>query len=169
MRTSQTVKKLLDKVPGRDPNHLKPLCGLPISTYFSAVKLAWLVENVPKVAQRMAEGRLMFGTVDTWIIYNLSGGKDGGVHVTDVSNASRTMLMNLDTLDWDAELLAFFDISKAINLPEIRSSSEVYANIKSGALRGIPIAGCLGDQQAALVGQQCLAKGQAKATYGKCR
>jgi len=165
MRTSGTVRCLLDKIPGRDTNHLKPICGLPISTYFSAVKLVWLVENVPRVATAIAEGRAMFGTVDTWIIYNLSGGKQGGVHITDPSNASRTMLMNLDTLQWDDYLCEFFGINKAI-LPDIRSSSEVYAHVRDGILAGVPISACLGDQQAALVGQQCLHKGQAKATYG---
>lgn len=162
MRTSSTVRKLLDKIPGRDTNHLKPLCGLPISTYFSAVKLAWLIDNVPKVAEAIREGRCMFGTVDSWIIYNLSVGK---LHITDPSNASRTMLMNLDTLQWDDTLCDFFGVNKSI-LPEIRSSSEVYGHIKSGALAGVPISAALGDQQAALVGQNCLHKGQAKATYG---
>lgn len=166
MRTSTTVQKLLEKVPGKDSNHLKPLCGLPISTYFSAVKLVWLIENVPQVAECLNDGRLMFGTVDCWIIYNLSGGKEGGVHITDVSNASRTMLMNLDTLQWDDKLIQFFGISEKIILPQIKSSAEIYANISSGILKGVPIAACLGDQQAALVGQQCLTKGQAKATYG---
>lgn len=165
MRTSGTVRKLLEKIPGRDTNYLKPICGLPISTYFSAVKLVWLIENVPKVADAIREGRAMFGTVDTWIIYNLSGGREGGVHITDPSNASRTMLMNLDTLQWDDTLCEFFGINKSI-LPEIRSSSEVYATVNSGVLENVPISACLGDQQAALVGQHCLDKGQAKATYG---
>lgn len=107
----------------------------------------------------------MFGTVDTWLIWNLTGGPNGGVHVTDVSNASRTMLMNIETLKWDPMLCNFFEIPSEV-LPSIRPSSEVYGTIKGGAMDGLRIAGCLGDQQSALVGQQCLAKGNAKATYG---
>lgn len=165
MRTAQTVQDLLDLVPDRDTNYWKPLCGLPISTYFSAVKLKWLIDNVPTVKEAIAQGRCMFGTVDCWIIYNLTGGRNGGVHVTDCSNASRTMLMNLSNLKWDDELLNFFGV-KGLVLPEIRSSAEVYGHVKDGVLRGVPISSCIGDQQAALVGQQCLHKGQAKATYG---
>lgn len=168
MRTQSTVQKLIESTPDKNSNHLKPLCGLPISTYFSAVKLRWLIDNIPAVRECYDKGNLMFGTVDSWIIYNLTGGKsNNGLHMTDVTNASRTMLMNLETLQWDNELIEFFGLNeKKINLPEIRSSSEIYANIKEGALAGVPISGCLGDQQAALVGQQCLEKGQAKATYG---
>lgn len=165
MRTAQTVQDLLDTVPDRDQNYLKPLCGLPISTYFSAVKLTWLINNVPAIQEAITAGRAMFGTVDSWIIYNLTGGRNGGVHVTDCSNASRTMLMNLSSLTWDDELISFFGV-KGLILPEIRSSAEVYGTVKDGVLRGVPISACLGDQQAALVGQQCLHKGQAKATYG---
>ncbi|XP_044268892.1 glycerol kinase [Tribolium madens] len=167
VRTSSTVDQLLDKVPNktRNKNYLKPLCGLPMSPYFSAVKLKWLQDNVPKVKKAMGAKNCLFGTVDSWLIWNLTGGKDGGVHVTDVSNASRTMLMNIDTLKWDPVLLNFFELPNSI-LPGIKSSSEVYGRVKEGALLNVPIAGCLGDQQAALVGQQCLDRGQAKATYG---
>lgn len=167
MRTTSTVDQLLDLVPNktRNKNYLKPLCGLPISTYFSAVKLRWLQDNVPRVKKAMNEGRCLFGTVDSWLIWNLTGGKEGGVHVTDVTNASRTMLMNIEDLRWDRMLLKFFDLPPSI-LPEIRSSSEVYGVVKEGPLDGIPVAGCLGDQQSALVGQQCLQRGQAKSTYG---
>lgn len=108
----------------------------------------------------------MFGTIDTWLIWNLTGGPAGGQHVTDVTNASRTMLMNLETLEWDPILKSFFDIPDNVILPEIKSSSEVYGHMKEGALKGVPISGCLGDQQAALVGQNCLQMGQAKCTYG---
>ncbi|XP_022902875.2 glycerol kinase 2 [Onthophagus taurus] len=167
MRTATTVDQLLDTVPNksRNKNYLKPLCGLPLTPYFSAVKVKWLHDNIPRVAKAMQEQRCLFGTVDSWIIWNLTGGKHGGVHVTDVTNASRTMLMNIETLKWDPVLIKFFDIPISV-LPTIKSSSEVYGNIIDGPLKGIPIAGCLGDQQAALVGQQCLQRGQAKATYG---
>lgn len=167
MRTASTVDQLLNNVPNktRNKNYLKPLCGLPMSPYFSAVKLRWLYDNVAKVKRAMNEGRCLFGTVDTWIIWNLTGGRDGGLHITDVSNASRTMLMNIETLKWDPTLIKFFGVPASV-LPTIKSSSEVYGPIKTGPLAGIPLAGCLGDQQAALVGQQCLNRGQAKATYG---
>lgn len=167
MRTSSTVDQLLDTVPNRtrNQNYLKPLCGLPFSPYFSALKLRWLQDNVPRVAKAINDGNCLFGNVDAWIIWNLTGGKDGGIHVTDVTNASRTMLMNIETLKWDNKLLNFFKIEKSI-LPDIKSSAEVYGFIKGGPLDNIPIAGCLGDQQSALVGQQCLKSGQAKATYG---
>lgn len=161
VRTSSTVDELLNKVPNktRNKNYLKPLCGLPLSPYFSAVKLKWLEENVAKVKKAIVGGCCLFGTVDSWLIWNLTGGIDGGVHITDVSNASRTMLMNIETLKWDPVLINFFDISKSV-LPKIKSSSEVYGYIKEGALAGICLSGCLGDQQSALVGQQCLNRGE---------
>ncbi|NP_001108335.1 glycerol kinase [Bombyx mori] len=167
MRTSSTIDKLLDTVPNktRNKNYLKPLCGLPLSPYFSAVKLRWLSDNVDPVKNAMKKGTCRFGTVDCWIIWNLTGGPNGGKHVTDVTNASRTMLMNIENLNWDPLLLRFFEVPKSV-LPDIKSSSEVYGYIADGPLKGVPIAGCLGDQQAALVGQMCLQKGQAKATYG---
>lgn len=167
MRTTSTIEKLLDTVPNktRNKNYLKPLCGLPMSPYFSAVKLRWLSDNVDAVKVAMKKGTCCFGTVDTWIIWNLTGGPNGGKHVTDVTNASRTMLMNIENLKWDPLLLKFFEVPKSV-LPEIKSSSEIYGSISDGPLKGIPISGCLGDQQAALVGQMCLQKGQAKATYG---
>ncbi|XP_047524248.1 glycerol kinase isoform X1 [Pieris napi] len=167
MRTSSTIDKLLDLVPNktRNKNYLKPLCGLPMSPYFSAVKLRWLADNVEVVQQAIKNGTCCFGTVDTWLIWNLTGGVNGGKHITDVTNASRTMLMNIETLNWDPLLMKFFEIPKSV-LPQIKSSSEIYGYIADGPLRSIPISGCLGDQQAALVGQLCLQKGQAKATYG---
>ena len=137
--------------------------GLPIDPYFSATKIAWILANVPGARQMAAAGELLFGTVDTWLIWNLTG---GSVHVTDVSNASRTMLFNIRTLSWDAELLARFEIPDSM-LPEVRMSSEVYG-ISDPAIFGgpIPIGGAAGDQQCALFGQNCFAKGEAKNTYG---
>ncbi|XP_043280581.1 glycerol kinase-like [Venturia canescens] len=165
MRTTSIVDDILKKVRNQNKNYLKPLCGLPISPYFSALKLKWLLNNEPKVQNAIANKRCMFGTIDSWLIWNLTGGINGGAHCTDVTNASRTMLMNITTLKWDPTLLKFFDIPIDI-LPRIRSSSEIYGHIHDGMLRGVPISGCLGDQQAALVGQMCLQKGQAKSTYG---
>ncbi|KOX71603.1 Putative glycerol kinase 3 [Melipona quadrifasciata] len=165
MRTTSIVDDMLKKIRNRNKNYLKPLCGLPISPYFSALKLKWLLENVPRVREALDQQRCMFGTIDSWLIWNLTGGISFGVHATDVTNASRTMLMNITTLKWDPTLLAFFDIPPEI-LPEIRSSSEIYGYIQNDVLSGVPISGCLGDQQSALVGQMCLQKGQAKSTYG---
>ncbi|KAB0792355.1 hypothetical protein PPYR_14314 [Photinus pyralis] len=164
MRTTSTVDYLLETVPNNTKNkdYLKPLCGLPLSPYFSALKLRWLHDNVPSIKKAMQEHTCLFGTVDSWIIWNLTAGK---VHATDVTNASRTMLMNLDTLDWDPVLLNFFGLPRHI-LPTIKSCSEVFGYIADGPLDEVPIAGCLGDQQAALVGQQCLNCGEAKSTYG---
>lgn len=165
MRTQLTVERLIDATPARDQNHLKDKTGLPISTYFSAVKLRWLLDNCAAVQSAVKDGRALFGTVDTWILWNLSGGTDGGVHLTDVTNASRTMLFNIHTLEWDSELCEFFNIPMSI-LPGVRSSSEIYATMTIDCLSGVPISGCLGDQSAALVGQLCFKSGQAKNTYG---
>lgn len=165
MRTTTTVDTVLKKIRNQNMDYLKPLCGLPINPYFSALKLKWLIDNVPRVHEAIKENRCMFGTVDTWLIWNLTGGKNFGVHITDVTNASRTMLMNIRTLKWDPILLSFFDIPLKI-LPEIRSSSEIYGYIQDDILAGVPISGCLGDQQSALVGQMCFDRGQAKSTYG---
>uniref|UniRef100_A0A673BWZ7 glycerol kinase n=1 Tax=Sphaeramia orbicularis TaxID=375764 RepID=A0A673BWZ7_9TELE len=165
LRTQSTVEHLINKTPGRNKNHLKHKTGLPISTYFSAVKLRWLMDNVDEVREAVVSHRAMFGTVDSWLIWCLTGGKSGGVHCTDVTNASRTMLFNIHTMDWDPELCKYFGIPMEV-LPRVRSSSEIYGLMKSGALSGIPISGCLGDQSAALVGQMCFQDGQAKNTYG---
>ncbi|EZA47848.1 hypothetical protein DMN91_011867 [Ooceraea biroi] len=165
MRTTTTMENVLDNIPNktRNKNYLKPLCGLPMSPYFSALKIRWLIDNVPRVKQAVDAERCAFGTVDTWLIWNLTKGQ---LHITDVSNASRTMLMNIDTLKWDSLLCRFFGIPQHI-LPEIRSSAEVYGCVSNPEiLAGIPIAGCVGDQQGALLGQLCLKPGQAKATYG---
>ena len=138
--------------------------GLPIATYFSGPKIKWILDNVDGAREKAAGGELLFGNIDTFVIWQLTGGPDGGVHVTDVSNASRTMMMNLETLDWDDEILGVLDVPKAM-LPQIRASSEVYGDAKNG-LAGIPVAGDLGDQQAALFGQTCFSVGEAKNTYG---
>jgi glycerol kinase len=139
--------------------------GLPLASYFSGLKLKWLLDNVASVRQRAEAGELMFGTVDSWVVWNLTGGVRGGLHITDVTNASRTQLMHLDSLAWDDEMLKAFSIPRSL-LPRIVSSSEVYGEIAAGPLRGVPIAGILGDQQAALVGQTCFRPGEAKNTYG---
>ena len=146
-------------------DRFRPQTGLPLSTYFSGLKLRWILQNVPGARQRAAGGELLFGNIDSFLVWNLTGGPDGGVHVTDVTNASRTQLFHLKTLDWDADLLAAFDIPRAM-LPEVRSSSEVYGVARLAAISGVPIAGILGDQQAALVGQACFRPGEVKNTYG---
>jgi glycerol kinase len=139
--------------------------GLPLATYFSGLKLKWLLDNVPGARAKAAAGDALFGTIDTWVLWNLTGGSTGGVHSTDVTNASRTQLVDLSALDWDDELLAAFDIPRAL-LPRILPSSTSYGAAEIAALRGVPIAGILGDQQAALVGQTCFEPGEAKNTYG---
>lgn len=145
-------------------DRLRPKTGLPLATYFSGLKLRWLLDEVPGAQSSAEAGDLLFGNIDSWLMWNLTGGVAGGLHVTDVTNASRTQMMNLETLDWDAEILGLFNVPRAC-LPTIRSSSEVYAN-GMGVLAGVPVAGILGDQQAALFGQACLAPGEAKNTYG---
>ena len=139
--------------------------GLPLASYFSGLKLRWLLDHAEGVRRAAEKGELLFGNIDTWLLWNLTGGAGGGLHLTDVTNASRTQLMNLSTLAWDEELLAEFRIPKQV-LPRIVSSSEVYGTIKGGALEGSPVAGILGDQQAALTGQACFKPGDAKNTYG---
>ena len=141
--------------------------GLPLATYFSGPKVKWILENVDGVREAAERGDAIFGNIDTWIIWNLTGGPDGGKHVTDVTNASRTMLMNLETLDWDDEIVNIMGIPKSM-LPEIRPSSEVYGHTKANGPFGsvIRVAGDLGDQQAATVGQVCFSPGEAKNTYG---
>jgi len=140
-------------------DQLRGKTGLPLATYFSGLKLRWLLDNVPGAQARAEAGELMFGTIDTWLAWQLTG-----LHITDVTNASRTQLMDLETLAWDEEILTLFNIPRAC-LPDIRSSSEVYGRC-GGVLEGVPLAGILGDQQAALFGQACLAPGEAKNTYG---
>jgi len=138
--------------------------GLPIATYFSGPKIKWILDNVDGAQDKAHSGDLIFGNIDTFVIWHLTGGPDSGAHVTDVTNASRTMMMNLETLDWDEEILGILGVPRSM-LPEIRASSEVYGEAKDG-LAGIPVAGDLGDQQAALFGQTCFSVGEAKNTYG---
>lgn len=168
-RTAGLVRELKAR---DDSAKLQDICGLPLSTYPSSVKLLWLIENVDTVKQAYEAGRLAFGTVDSWLIYKLNGGKDaegGPYHVTDGTNASRTMFMNLHDLTYDTTLLKFFglDTSK-LHLPKIVPSSHAtaFGKLTRGALKGTPIAGCLGDQSSALVGQCGFQPGQAKNTYG---
>jgi glycerol kinase len=139
--------------------------GLPLSTYFSSLKLRWLLRNTAGAKEKAVAGELLFGNIDTFLVWNLTGGSKGGVHVTDVTNASRTQLLNLKTLDWDSELLAAFEIPRTM-LPRVRSSSEVYGTAVLPSIAGVEIAGILGDQQAALVGQACFRPGEVKNTYG---
>lgn len=144
-------------------SEIRHATGLTIAPYFAGSKMNWLLRNVPAASGRNAR----FGTIDSWLLWNLSGGVRGGVHATDVTNASRTLLMNLETLDWDQELLSIFGISRTA-LPEIKSSSEIYGMTDPHGPFGtsIPIAGILGDQQAAMVGQVCFERGESKTTYG---
>jgi glycerol kinase len=146
-------------------NRFRAKTGLPLSTYFSALKVRWILENVRDARKQSAAGEILCGTVDTYLLWRLTGGSNGGVHLTDVTNASRTQLMNLATLDWDAEILAAFDVPRNI-LPRIASSSEIYGEATLDSISGVKIAGVLGDQQAALFGQTCFQPGEAKNTYG---
>ncbi|NNM55624.1 glycerol kinase GlpK [Acidocella sp.] len=146
-------------------NRFRAKTGLPLASYFSGLKLRWLLDQVPGARSKAANGEAMFGTIDSWLAWNLTGGPSEGVHITDVTNASRTQLMNLATCDWDDDMLRDFDIPRAC-LPKILPSSTVYGEIRTATLRGAKLAGILGDQQAALVGQTCFAPGEAKNTYG---
>ncbi|MEU4892893.1 glycerol kinase GlpK [Streptomyces sp. NPDC044780] len=139
-------------------------CGLSPTTYFSAPRLRWLFDHLDGLRERAERGDVLFGTMESWLIWNLTGGPDGGVHLTDATNASRTMLMNIRTLTWDDELLAYFDVPRAM-LPRIRASAECYGTARA-LLPGVPICAALGDQQAALFGQTCFGRGEAKCTYG---
>ncbi|HEY3799734.1 MAG TPA: glycerol kinase GlpK [Caulobacteraceae bacterium] len=156
-RTDKLVAEL-GGAAGQD--RFRDVCGLPLATYFSGPKLRWLLDNVPGARVRAERGELLFGTIDSWLIWNLTGR-----HVTDVTNASRSMLMNLATLDWDAGLLAAIGVPRAV-LPRIMPSSAVYGDATSGPLAGVPVASALGDQQAALFGQTCFEPGEGKCTYG---
>jgi glycerol kinase len=139
--------------------------GLPLATYFSALKIRWILNNVEGARKKAEAGQLLFGTVDTFLLWRLTGGPAGGIHVTDLTNASRTQLMDLSTLAWDPEILDIFGIPSTI-LPRIASSSEVFGNTQIAPIHDVPIAGIIGDQQAALIGQTCFAPGEAKNTYG---
>ncbi|PRY45397.1 glycerol kinase [Spirosoma oryzae] len=164
MRTAELVTQFAahDEL-GQD--RFRDKTGLPLATYFSGLKLKWLLDNVPGLREDAERGDACFGNMDTFVVWHLTGGVQNGLHLTDVTNASRTQLMNLHTLDWDDDLLRDFTVPRAM-LPEIRCSSEVYGNVTSEVLPDVPIAGILGDQQAALVGQTCYEPGQAKNTYG---
>ena len=161
------TQKICDRLAGDDgPDKYKDRVGLGLATYFAGPKVAWILENVEGVRERAEAGDLLMGTMDTWVLWNLTGGVNGGVHATDVTNASRTMLMNIDTLDWNPEICADMGIPVSM-LPEIRPSSGVFGyGRKNGLLVDTPISGILGDQQAATFGQACFEKGQAKNTYG---
>jgi glycerol kinase len=163
-RTDKVVQEL--GALGGGQERYRDKVGLPLATYFSGPKVRWILDNVEGARERAEAGDLLFGNMDTWVLWNMTGGVNGGVHVTDPTNASRTMLMDLDTLRWDASIAADMGIPTSM-LPEIRSSSEVYGQVRErGALAGVPIAGILGDQQAATFGQACLSPGEAKNTYG---
>jgi len=161
------TQKIVEELGGADgPEKYKAIVGLPLATYFSGPKVKWILDNVEGARAKAEAGDLLFGNTDTWTLWNLTGGVNGGVHVTDVTNASRTMLMDLDTLSWREDIAADMGIPLSM-LPEIRSSSEVYGKGRQqGLLPGVPIAGILGDQQAATFGQACFEVGQAKNTYG---
>jgi glycerol kinase len=146
-------------------NRFRAKTGLPLTTYFSGLKIRWILENVGGAREMAESGDALFGNIDTFLVWHLTGGPVGGIHITDVTNASRTQLMNLETLSWDKELLGAFEIPEAM-LPEIRSSSENYGLAKTSSIKDVAIAGILGDQQAALVGQTCFEPGEAKNTYG---
>jgi glycerol kinase len=158
--------KLVDEL-SRDggQNRFKAKVGLPLATYFSGPKVRWILDNVDGAREKAEAGDLAFGNIDTWCIWNLTGGTNGGLHITDVTNASRTMLMDLETLQWDEDIASTIGVPMSM-LPEIRASSEVYGEVKNGGFTGVPIAGDLGDQQAATFGQACLDVGEAKNTYG---
>jgi glycerol kinase len=150
---------------GGGADRYKAKVGLPLATYFSGPKVRWVLDNVDGAREKAEQGDLVFGNMDTWVLWNLTGGTDGGVHVTDVTNASRTMLMDLSTLSWDEEIAGEMKIPLSM-LPEIRSSAEIYGAVAGGVLKGTPVAGILGDQQAATFGQVCFEIGEAKNTYG---
>ena len=160
-RTDMICNKLAEE-GGQD--RFRSVTGLPLATYFSGPKIAWMLENIPDLRQAAEEGKAVFGNIDTWLLWNLTGGVDGGLHYTDVTNASRTLMMDLQTLDWDDEILKTLSVPRKM-LPEIKASSQIYGEAK-GLLEGMPVSGILGDQQAALFGQTCFEPGEAKNTYG---
>ncbi len=162
-RTQSIVNRLAED---GGVERFKPIVGLPLATYFSGTKIVWILENVEGAREKAEAGDLLFGTTDTWVLWNLTGGTEGGVHVTDVTNASRTLFMDLETLEWRDDILEAFGVPRSM-LPEIKSSSEVYGHAESSSLlRETPIAGILGDQQAATFGQAAFDQGEAKNTYG---
>lgn len=162
VRTEELVREF-EARPGAAAR-IRELCGLPLATYFAAPRLRWMLDITPGLRERAERGEVLFGTMETWLIWKLTGGPDGGLHVTDVTNASRTLLMNLATLGWDTELLEFFGIPAAM-LPRIEPSTGSYGSTRE-VVPGIRIAAALGDQHAALFGQTCFARGETKCTYG---
>ncbi len=163
---TQAIVEQLGALGDDGADRYKAKVGLPLATYFSGPKVRWILDNVDGAREKAEKGDLLFGNTDTWTLWNLTGGVNGGVHATDVTNASRTMLMDLDTLSWDADIAAEMGIPLSM-LPQIRSSSETYGQGgPGGVLKGVPIAGILGDQQAATFGQVCYEVGTAKNTYG---
>ncbi|HEY6739249.1 MAG TPA: glycerol kinase GlpK [Actinopolymorphaceae bacterium] len=163
-RTDKICEQLAALGGGAD--RYKDKVGLPLATYFSGPKVRWILDNVEGAREKAEKGDLLFGNMDTWLLWNMTGGTEGGLHITDVTNASRTMLMDLSTLDWDPDIAAEMGIPMSM-LPEIRSCSEIYGQGRAGgSLPGVPIAGDLGDQQAATFGQVCFDVGNAKNTYG---
>ena len=164
-RNNKLVADLIAQSGGQDA--YRPQTGLPLTTYFSGLKVKWLLENVTAVREAAQAGNALFGNIDTWLIYNLTGGVNGGLHITDVTNASRTMLMDIQTCQWSDDMCAALSVPKSM-LPAIKSSSEIYGyTSEDGPFGGrVPIAGDLGDQQAATVGQTCFSVGEAKNTYG---
>lgn len=160
------TQSIVDQLADGDTDRYKAIVGLPLATYFAGTKIMWILENVEGAREKAEAGDLLFGTTDTWVLWNLTGGVDGGVHKTDVTNASRTLFMDLETLQWRDDILADFGVPKSM-LPEIVSSSEVYGHVESSnLLREVPIAGILGDQQAATFGQAAFDQGESKNTYG---
>ncbi|MBQ9916823.1 MAG: glycerol kinase GlpK [Microbacterium sp.] len=160
------TQSIVDRLADGDTERYKSIVGLPLATYFSGTKIVWILENVDGAREKAEAGDLLFGTTDTWVLWNLTGGIDGGVHATDVTNASRTLFMDLETLQWRDDILSDFGVPKLM-LPEIRSSSEVYGQVESSSLlRETPVAGILGDQQAATFGQAAFDPGESKNTYG---
>lgn len=161
-RTSEICAEL---AKGYGNDRFREKCGLPLNPYFSGTKIKWMLDYTPGLRAAAERGDAIFGTIDTWLIWKLTGGIEGGMHVTDVTNASRTMLMNLRTLDWDDGILEIFDIPRKM-LPVIQPSSGIFGTVTEEFLAGVPVAGVLGDQQAALFGQTCFTRGEAKNTYG---
>ena len=161
-RTDRLVDEL-SADGGQD--RFKAQTGLPLATYFSGPKVRWILDNVDGARERAEAGDLLFGNIDTWLIWNLTGGTDGGIHMTDVTNASRTLMFDLNKLAWDEGIAGTIGVPTSM-LPEVRASSDVYGEVRTGAFQGVKIAGDLGDQQAATFGQTCFAVGEAKNTYG---
>jgi glycerol kinase len=162
---TRVAEYVAELATGDSQDRFRGKTGLPLSTYFSGLKIRWILDHVKSVREMAQDGEAVFGNIDTFLLWHLTGGPENGVHLTDVTNASRTQLMNLRTLSWDEEMLNAFGIPKAM-LPRICSSCEVYTHVKESVLKDVPIAGILGDQQAALVGQTCFRAGEAKNTYG---